>query len=82
MGRFFFDLTDGGLSLRDDEGAVFTTLAAVETEAIRTLVDAAKDARVPADFADVSIAVRNEAGETVLNMDLHLNVLRTPTLWP
>jgi hypothetical protein len=82
MERFFFDLTDGNLSSRDDEGAVFATLVAVETEAIRTLVDAAKDARVPADFADVGIAVRNEAGETILKMDLQLNVLRTPTLWP
>lgn len=46
------------------------------------LVEAAKDARAPADFADLCIAVRNEAGETILNLDLHLNVLRTPTLWP
>ena len=82
MARFFFDLTDGSLSSRDDEGAVFTTLAAVEAEAIRTLVDAAKDARAPADVADVGIAVRNEAGETVLSMVLRLDVLRTPTLWP
>jgi hypothetical protein len=62
MPLYYFDIDDGQGVRLDDEGAELASLEAARQEAIRALVDLARDARPAPDRCDFSVKVRDEEG--------------------
>ena len=75
MTRYFFDTNDEQTASRDDLGLDCVTMAEVEQEALRGLVDMARDL-LPSAHQSLSISVRDEAGRPVLHATLTLTVSR------
>ena len=78
MARYFFDMNDGDFFSRDEEGAQFAIFEDVESEAVRAITDLVRGARSASKLANIGVAVRNEAGQTILTMRLTLDIVRTP----
>lgn len=64
MERYFFDVEDGGLTV-DSEGRMLIGADAVAEAAMTTLLEAAKPKVVTNNEREVTVTVRNEAGDLV-----------------
>jgi hypothetical protein len=73
MPRYFFDSRDGSALTRDKEGLELTGLPAVKRAATGGLGDWAKDAIVGAEQKDLTIEVRDDAGNQVFRVALHFS---------
>jgi hypothetical protein len=61
MPRFFFHVRDSRTEAPDEEGAEFADAEAACAQATIAAAEMLKDL-APADYADVSIAIRDESG--------------------
>lgn len=77
MAKYYFDVRTGRLSLRDGKGANFASLAAAESEAIRSLADIARSALLAKKITNTAILVRNDTGETVTTVSLKFVTARS-----
>jgi hypothetical protein len=71
MPRFFFDIQDGGLTV-DDVGTEFPNVHAARDAAIRVLPDIARDYIAPHADREISVLMRNEAGQEVFKASFSL----------
>jgi predicted regulator of Ras-like GTPase activity (Roadblock/LC7/MglB family) len=78
MPRFYFDITDGPKTGRDDEGLEFRDLKAARAAALATLGEIAKDELPDGDRRDFQISIRDESGEILLKALLALRVENPP----
>ena len=65
MQRYFFDLYEGGIATRDDEGQMFPSRAALVAEIKKILFDVAEDDREDLEEIDIELRVRDEAGHEI-----------------
>ena len=70
MERYFFDTSDGGKVIRDDEGLVFPSRDAMRYAAIDTLPQMAADALPDGESRDFCVEVRDEVGAAVFRATL------------
>lgn len=70
MPRFYFDTTDTGLTLVDDEGLDCRDREAARREAVSALPYMALDALPDGDRRDFAVQVRDETGRVVLKASL------------
>jgi hypothetical protein len=67
MPRYFFDLTNGDGLTRDEMGSVFPdNRESLLKEVSRILTDLARDELPGVDSGEITVAVRDEVGHTVL----------------
>ena len=71
MPRFFFDISDGGLTV-DDTGTEFPSAHAARDAAIKTLPDVAQDEIGEGQSREVLVLVRNEEGRAIFSASLTL----------
>lgn len=71
MPRYFFDITENGSSVKDDEGSDLPTAEVARIEASKTITDMARD-HIPGDGPQhhLGIEVRDETGRIVVQMSL------------
>ncbi|GJD50677.1 hypothetical protein OPKNFCMD_3422 [Methylobacterium crusticola] len=72
MVRFFFDIDDGVLFTRDDDGQPFATMEAAREAAIRVLPAIAADAAADENRRNLVASVRTETGRIVFRARLSL----------
>ena len=73
MARYFFDTNGDREASTDEIGLDCRTMAEVEQEAVRGLVDMAHDL-LTTSRRTLSVSVRDEAGRTVLKATLVLTI--------
>lgn len=78
MPLYFFDFTDGELNGCDEFGTKLPDVDAAAREAVSALANISKD--VPKQYHDrvLALKVRDQSGETVLNVTLALAVTYLP----
>ena len=74
MPRFYFDTTLGNVTEPDREGVQFRDAHAARREALYAAAEMAKDAALHNDEQDITIQVRDEAGERVGTARLTLRI--------
>jgi hypothetical protein len=74
MPRYYFDIHDGRILTRDQDGLELKDIEAAKDEAVRALPGIAKDELPGGNRRDFVITVRNEAGQAVLRVTLSLCV--------
>ena len=74
MARFYFDIDDNGLLVRDNVGSEFPTLEAVRNEAISTLSDVASEAPFGVSQKRCAVLVRDDLNRPALRVTLTLNI--------
>src|SRR4051812_48226418 len=72
--RYFFDLTAGDWSCRDDLGMILCGQEEVRAEATRTALEFAQATLSSLNPADLRVRVRDRSGEHVLTVSLALTV--------
>ena len=72
--RYFFDTNDGERFIAAEVGAEVTDLASAKELACRALGDMAHDGLACADQRELSVSVRDRAGEVVFQATLSLAV--------
>jgi hypothetical protein len=71
MPRFYFDVDDGQLLARDDQGSDLPDLAAAERQASEALGDIAHDVlRSGTAMGTIAVSIRNSTGEELLVVSL------------
>jgi hypothetical protein len=65
VARYCFDIHDGALSVRDDEGTEFDSLDAAVQAAARSAVEIGTGRLAKGNTSDVVIVVRNEQNQRV-----------------
>jgi hypothetical protein len=78
MAIYYFDLRDGKELIVDDEGMELSDMRAVQEEAARSMMDAARDAVLsqPAgSLAQISIEVRDDDG-AVMRMGFSFDIIK------
>ena len=70
MQRYFFDTSDGGKVIPDDEGLVFPSREAMRYAAVDTLPHMAADALPDGETREFKVEVRDEAETTVFRATL------------
>ena len=78
MPRFFFDIHDGETFTPDRQGVELEDLEAAKDEAKKALPNLVRDARLDGDRRDVTVDVKNAAGEIVWRVTLSL-VVESPS---
>jgi hypothetical protein len=68
MPRFFFDLTDNGVSFADSEGSDLATREAAEDEAAIAIMSIAKDAMPDGNFRQLSLRAREDGGAQIFEV--------------
>ena len=76
MPRFYFDIREGSLFLKDEDGFEFAGLDEAEQEAIQAVVSMGKDRLPRGDTRDVTVEVRDENQKRVLTVGVHLIIDR------
>jgi hypothetical protein len=69
MGRYFFDIVDGGLTL-DQEGRELAGADQIAEAAMSTLLEIAKLEVVANNEREISVTVRDEEGEPIYRTSL------------
>ncbi len=77
MARYYFDVRDGEVLTRDDEGLEFRGIDAASDEAARTLAEIACDVLPGAAHRVLAIEVRDETRELVLKAQLTFEIARS-----
>ena len=72
--RFYFDLLRDDVIALDQDGVLLPSASAAREEAAHTAVDMVKD-RLSDDMADFVLAVRDERGETLFEVQALVRVL-------
>ena len=77
MAIYYFDLRDGEELIVDDEGMELRDMRAVQEEAARSMMDAARDAVLSqsGSLAQISIQVRDDDG-AVMRMGFSVEIAR------
>jgi hypothetical protein len=78
MPLYFFDFTDGELSGCDQFGTKLPDVEAAAREAVSALANISKDVRKQYKDRVLALKVRDQSGETVLNVTLTLAVTWFP----
>jgi len=78
MPRYFFDFTEGELNGRDQFGTKLPDIEAAAREAVSALANISKDVRKQYKDRVLALKVRDQSGETVLNVTLSLAVTWFP----
>jgi hypothetical protein len=78
MPRFFFDIHDGEDSTTDRDGLELADLEAAKEEAKKALPDMVNDTMPDGDRRDVTVDVKNAAGQIVWRITLSL-VVESPS---
>ncbi len=73
MPRFYFDVRRAGVTDKDEEGVLLPSKIIARAEATRTAVDMVRDA-VPQDAPDLAIAVRDEHGQPLFEVQALVQV--------
>ena len=73
MGRYFFDVFDGGRSWYRDDAGAHLSASEVEDQAIALLPDVARDVLLRHAFHRLEIAVRDRDGKFVYSASLTFN---------
>jgi hypothetical protein len=76
MPRFYFDVTDTGDSLRDEEGLDLASVELARRQALAALGDMAKEQLPDRDHREFVVEVRDGGTEPILRATLSLNVER------
>jgi hypothetical protein len=63
--RYFFDLYEGGIATRDDEGQLLPSREALVVEIKKILFDVAEDDRDDPEEIDIELRVRDETGQEI-----------------
>lgn len=71
MPRYFFDISDGGLTI-DDTGLEFPNAHAARDEALKTLPNVAQDHMAEGKSREVVVLMRNEEGRALFTASLTL----------
>ena len=78
MALYYFDLRDGEELIVDDEGMELRDMRAVQEEAARSMMDAARDAVLSQNagsLAQISIEVRDDDG-AVMRMGFSFDIIK------
>jgi hypothetical protein len=78
MPQYFFDLTDGKFIGYDQFGTKLPDVEAAAREAVSALANISKDVRKQYQDRVLALKVRDQNGETVLNLTLTLAVTYFP----
>ena len=71
MPRYFFDVSDGELTSRDEDGLDLPDLACAKSEAVAALPDAARESGRARDHDwTIRSSVRNETGQVLFEARL------------
>ena len=76
MPRFYFDVREGPIFIKDEEGCEFLSLDEAEQEAIQAVVSMGKDRLTRGDTREVTVEVRDEDQKRVLTVGVHLIIDR------
>jgi hypothetical protein len=74
MPRFYFDVRRDNVIALDQDGVLLPSASAARAEAARTAVDMVKDRLLFEEIADFVIAVRDERGEALFEVQAIVQV--------
>jgi hypothetical protein len=74
--RFYFDVREGTRFIPDDEGLELDSLDAAEREAAAAAAEIGQDRLPKGDARKVTVEVRDEHGQRVLNVTVSMEVER------
>jgi hypothetical protein len=74
--RFYFDVREGTRFIPDDEGLELDSLDAAEREAAAAAAEIGRDRLPKGDARKVTVDVRDEHGQRVLNVTVSMEVER------
>jgi hypothetical protein len=74
MPRYFFDIEDGTIVMRDAEGSDLADLLAAQREAAETLVEMSRDVFRVRDHGRLSASIRDDTDRVLLTVSLTLSV--------
>jgi uncharacterized protein DUF6894 len=76
VARYYFDLQNGKLLVRDDESTEFDSLDAAVQAAARSAAEIGTSRLARGDFSDVVIAVRDEKNQRVATVTATMRIER------
>ena len=76
MPVFFFDIDDGTGVVLDNEGSLHDDLSAAHREAVDTLSQIGRDVLTSKGDTEITVEIRDEAGNALMRTSLKLTSLR------
>jgi hypothetical protein len=74
MTRFFFDITENGMFVRDDEGLELPSIDAARQEARATIGGIAREVLCTSTHGELTISARDQTGQTIATVKMTYEV--------